>query len=424
MRHQLKPKSPSARARMSYILRVDRYGVNQARAAELVAAGVANLPAWADGPAAFWSAVDGYERKNARLCLELELNVPRELSREGQVAAIASYIDRLSAEAGRFPITWAIHDSGDGNPHVHLMLQERALDGRDRGPSQHFKRANNKNPAAGGVAKSDWWHSKEHVFWSRALWADACNQALLREGHAPRFDPRRKSERLDGALRAGDLRAAAALCTQTERHEGVKVAAARRRLEGGWIEADELPEQVTQIINGNDQARSFNCWLRDWARTASEKELQLFLADHLHDLHQTLAVEMQGTHIEARAAWLEQQHAERTAELAELVAAETDQQAVELGQLAAVQADDLVDQYNQRLARLGLHQLPELDLGDPATLIHHDDEPQWLEVENRDGEVISHWSDDPDTQWRYDPEAEDWVEHDPDHRPSSGPRMG
>jgi len=108
MRHQLKPKSPSARARMSYILRVDRYGVNQARAAELVAAGVANLPAWADGPAAFWSAVDGYERKNARLCLELELNVPRELSREGQVAAIASYIDRLSAEAGRFPITWAI----------------------------------------------------------------------------------------------------------------------------------------------------------------------------------------------------------------------------------------------------------------------------------------------------------------------------
>ena len=551
MRHQLKPKSPSARARMSYILRVDRYGVNQARAAELVAAGVANLPAWADGPAAFWSAVDGYERKNARLCLELELNVPRELSREGQVAAIASYIDRLSAEAGRFPITWAIHDSGDGNPHVHLMLQERALDGRDRGPSQHFKRANNKNPAAGGVAKSDWWHSKEHVFWSRALWADACNQALLREGHAPRFDPRRKSERLDGALRAGDLRAAAALCTQTERHEGPAVASARRKLAAGRVQAADLPEPVMQIISGNDAARHYNCWLRDWSRSASDRELKLFLADHLHELHQTLEREMQCGHIQVRAAWLEQQHAEAldddrqravaaaqqagelelltaaqieqaeraalAAELAELIALEQGDQlddllAIEVEQahgaalaedaqrarhraqclsliakgreagwlgddeaesllyalidphtvewlkeeVAALVAADAEHSYRQWLAVQAAHaealaedaqrtaelearpvslveqlnaglaglQQSAPDLDDPATLIHHDDERQWLEFESRDGEVIGHWSDDPDTQWRYDPETDDWVEHDPDHRPSSGPRMG
>lgn len=329
MRHQLKAKTPSARARMSYILRADRYGVNQARAAELVAAGVANLPNWADGPAGFWSAVDGFERKNSRLCLELELNLPRELSRERQVAAVADYIDRLTAAAGAFPITWAIHDSDDGNPHVHLMLQERALDGRARGPREHFKRANSKNPEQGGVVKSRWWHRKESVFWSRALWADACNQQLLAAGQAPRFDARRKSVRLDEALRAGDLRAAAALCSQTERHEGVKVAAARRKLEAGRVQVDELPERVMQIINGNDCARHYNGWLRDWARTASEKELSLFLADHLHDLHQTLAVEMQGTHIEARAAWLEKQHAAalaenaaRTAELSELLADE------------------------------------------------------------------------------------------------------
>jgi len=213
MRHQLKPKTPSARARMSYILRTDRYGVKAAQVAELAAAGVANLPTWADGPAAFWSAVDGYERKNARLCLELELNLPRELSREGQVAAIADYIDRLTTEAGAFPITWAIHDSGDGNPHCHLMLQERTLDGRELdGPKAHFKRSNSKSPAAGGVAKSDWWHDRKHVFWSRALWADACNQQLLAEGQVARFDPRRKSERLDEALRADNLRAAAVLC--------------------------------------------------------------------------------------------------------------------------------------------------------------------------------------------------------------------
>jgi len=495
MRHQLKPKTPSARARMSYILRVDRYGVNQARAAELVAAGVANLPSWASGPEDFWAGTDAFERANARLCLELELNLPHELSRAGQVAAIADYIDRLSAEAGQFPITWAIHDEGGKNIHCHLMLQERPLDGVDRdGAKAHFKRANRKNPAAGGVAKSDWWHKPAHVFWSRALWADACNQALLREGHAGRFDPRKKSERLDEALRADNLRAAAVLCTQAERHEGVRVAAARRKLAAGRVQAADLPEPVMQIISGNDAARHYNNWLRDWSRTASDQELRLFLADHLHELHQTLEREMQGGHIQLRAAWLEKQHAaalaeaaEREAELSELVQVEQSAQMAELAHLGAVQAahtealaedaararhgaqclsliargreagwlgDDEADgllyalidphtlewledvvaelvaadaehSYRQWLEVQAAHTeaLAEdaqhtAELDDPATPISHDADadPQWIEFEGQDGDVIGHWSDDP--------EADDWVEHDPDDRPSSGPRMG
>ena len=535
MRHQLKPKTPSARARMSYILRTDRYGVKAAQVAELAAAGVANLPTWADGPAAFWSAVDGYERKNARLCLELELNLPRELSREGQVAAIADYIDRLTTEAGAFPITWAIHDSGDGNPHCHLMLQERTLDGRELdGPKAHFKRSNSKNPAAGGVAKSDWWHDRKHVFWSRALWADACNQQLLAEGQVARFDPRRKSERLDEALRADNLRAAAVLCTQTERHEGPAVASARRKLAAGRVQAADLPEQVMQIISTNDCARDYNNWLRDWSRSASDRELKLFLADHLHELHQTLEREMQCGHIQVRAAWLEQQHAEALAEDAErsvlhdrlrhqlrhalaegaidraggqavldnlgpgvpdlqdaiervkslrvefmraahaealaedadrgryaaqllnLVSSGTaagwlseddadgllyalidphtlewlQETVADLGaadaehsyrQWLAVQsahaealAEDaqhtaelearpsLVEQLNAGLA--GLQQAAP-DLDDPATPISHDDERHWLEFEGQDGDVLGCWSDDPDTQWRYDPDT-------------------
>lgn len=364
MRHQLKPKTPSARARMNYILRAGRYGVNQSRVDELVVAGVANLPAWASGPEDFWAGTDGFERANARLCLELELNLPRELSREGQVAAVGAYIDRLTAEAGAFPITWGIHDDGGKNLHCHLMLQERPLDGLERGgPKAHFKRANKKKPANGGVAKSEWWHDRKHVFWSRALWADACNQQLLAEGHVARLDPRRKSERLDEALRAGDLRAAAALCTQTERHEGVKVGAARKKLEGGWIEADDLPEQVTQIINGNDQARSFNCWLRDWSRAASEKELSLFLADHLHDLKQRLEAESPSGHIQVRAAWMGQQHAEaliedaeRDAELAELMQVEQSAQAADLGLAGAVQAAH-IEALDEDAVRTRLHRI-------------------------------------------------------------------
>jgi hypothetical protein len=453
---------------MSYILRTDRYGV---KVAELAAAGVAHLPAWAAGPADFWSAVDGFERANGRLCLELELGLPRELPRDRQVAAVGDYIDRLTAEAGPFPITWAIHDSGDGNPHVHLMLQERALSPIDRsGPKAHFKRADTKRPERGGVEKSRWWHSKERVFWSRALWADACNQQLLAAGYGARFDPRRKSVRLDEALRTGDLRAAAALCTQTERHEGVAVAAARRRVDQGLVDLDDLPEGVAQVIRSNDDARAYNCWLRDWSRTASDKELRLFLADHLRDLSQRLEAESPSGHVAARAAWLEQQHTQALAEDAERRRYTSQYLAyVRAGQDAGWLDDDEAEAHLYRLidphtlewlreatAELGdLHaehsyrqwlaeqraldatppatpaQSTEPDpLADPATLIWpdaadslSDPEPQWL-IDDRGDHTLGWWSDDPDTQWRYDPDADDWVEYDPDHRPTSGPRLG
>lgn len=526
MRHQLKPKTPSARARMSYILRTDRYGVKVSQVADLAAAGVANLPAWADGPAGFWSAVDGYERKNARLCLELELNLPRELSRDGQVAAIADYIDRLTDEAGAFPITWSIHDSNDGNPHCHLMLQERPLDGRELdGPKAHFHRADKKRPERSGVAKSRWWHSKQNVFWSRALWADACNQQLLAAGHTARFDPRKKSERLDEALRAGNLRAAAALCTQTERHEGAAIGAVRRQVAAGQIVLAELPEGVAHIITSNDMARHYNCWLRDWAREARQSELRLFLADHLHDLRQQLDAESPSGHVAARATWMEQQHAEALAEEAERlrlhgllsgslgrglrdgwldrasaqavldelaeapsiaglreavasvsdlwaehewrVAREREQAHAEalaedatrtrclrqttalVGQGQAVgwlgddEADELLYTLIDPHTLVGLRELlatvsdmhAEYEwrmttLDAPVTLVDHDtsesEQDQWLiEHDEASGLTLGWWSNDADTLYRYDHDADDWVEYDLDHHPTNGgSRMG
>ena len=283
MRHQLKARTPSAAARLSYITREGRYAVGlDGPRNDLRAVGSANLPGWTGGDAAaFWAAADGYERANARRCLELELNLPRELNTRQQVAAVEDYIARLSAEAGPMPCTWAIHNAGDGNPHVHLMIQERPLDGHERTAETWFKRANRQQPEKGGAIKSQWWHDRENVFWSRALWADACNQALTQAGHEARFDARSKVVRLDDALRAGDLRAAALLTTVTERHEGHAVAGMRRRLERGECWLEDLPDYAQQLIQHNDRARAHNCALRDWARTATEAELLAYLAPEL-----------------------------------------------------------------------------------------------------------------------------------------------
>ena len=107
MRHQLKPSTPSAAARLRYITREGRYAVGlDGPRDDLRATGSANLPGWASGDAAvFWAAADGYERANARRCLELELNLPRELTPRQQVAAVQDYLARLTAEAGPMPCT-------------------------------------------------------------------------------------------------------------------------------------------------------------------------------------------------------------------------------------------------------------------------------------------------------------------------------
>lgn len=337
MRHQLKARTPSAAARLSYITRAGRYAVGlEGPRNDLRAMGSANLPGWTGGDAAaFWAAADGYERANARRCLELELNLPRELNTRQQVAAVEDYIARLSAEAGPMPCSWAIHNAGDGNPHVHLMLQERPLDGHERTAEQHFKRANRANPERGGAIKSTWWHDRENVFWSRALWADACNVALVNGGHEARFDARSKAARFDESLRAGDLRAAALLTTVTERHEGHAVAGMRRRYDNHEVELDDLPDYAQQLIQHNDRARAHNNGLRDWVRSASDAELREYLAAPLAELRERLESESPSAHV---AAWEAAQHVQALDE-DRVRSVATAQQAGELELLAAAQIE-------------------------------------------------------------------------------------
>jgi len=149
----------------------------------------------------------------------------------------------------------------------------------------------------------------------------------------------------------------------------------------GWLSEDDADGLLYALIDPHTLE-----WLQ-------ETVADLGAADAEHSYRQWLAV--QSAHAEALA-----EDAQHTAELEA--------------------RPSLVEQLNAGLA--GLQQAAP-DLDDPATPISHDDERHWLEFEGQDGDVLGYWSDDPDTQWRYDPETDD-LEHDPDDRPSSGPRMG
>lgn len=315
MRMALKGETPSARARLKYITRQGEYseGIDGPRI-DLVATGSGNMPSWASDADAFWHGVDQFERINARRCVELELNLPPELTLDQQRQVVEAYAQRLLG-AERLPYTWAIHDGGGKNPHCHLMFQERGLDGIDRPNAQAwFKRANSKNPELGGAKKSRSITGAAWTMHARATWASTVNEGLLAAGHEARYDHRSKAVQRDEAVRAGDLRRAASLDTLTERHEGATIHGMRRRLERGEAYLDDLPDYAQQLIEQNNRVRAYNNMLRDWARSATDAELYDYFADELEDMnpaaHVTAYVAEQHQQAQLRVVKLRQQLAE------------------------------------------------------------------------------------------------------------------
>lgn len=187
-----------------YLRREGKYQ-NSARYEDLEAAGYGNLPPWAaHNPSHFWQAADQLERKNGYAYREFEVALPRELNPAQRRALVQDFIQQ---EIGnRHAYTYAIHtpkaalEKGE-QPHAHIMYSERTRDGIERDPEQYFKRANKKNPALGGCAKSDRFtggktaeQAREAVKALRAHWAELTNAYLEHNGHASRVDHRSLKE--------------------------------------------------------------------------------------------------------------------------------------------------------------------------------------------------------------------------------------
>ena len=154
----------SALEHAQYIQREGRFTAE--RYGEVAARGQANFPEWArEDPSAFWKASDEFERVNGSVYREYELALPRELSREQQIALVQRFAEQELGTTRAYQ--WAIHtpNASDGKeqPHVHLMFSDRQLDGIERGPEQFFKRYNAKNPERGGSKKLSYGANKEEA---------------------------------------------------------------------------------------------------------------------------------------------------------------------------------------------------------------------------------------------------------------------
>ena len=139
-----------------------------------------NMPSWAqDMPRDYWKAADKYERDNGRLFVAVRVMLPRELTDEQNVELAKSYAHELVGT--QRPYTFAVHTDDPGNPHMHLVINERVNDGIET-PAKHWFKKADKRLANPGKSKILVMNKKSELNAGRKLWADLANDALTRAG--------------------------------------------------------------------------------------------------------------------------------------------------------------------------------------------------------------------------------------------------
>ena len=172
VKHGSRKQGKSAAAHANYIAREGTYAKGR-YVEDFVHAESWNMPDWgAENAIDFWQAADTYERANGRLYTEIEIALPRELGQAQQLSLVRDFVSEQVGD--EHPVTWAVHNrpalDGGMNPHAHIMLSERTLDGVERNPELFFKRANAANPEKGGAAKDPAWNHRDKVEQLRQAW--------------------------------------------------------------------------------------------------------------------------------------------------------------------------------------------------------------------------------------------------------------
>ena len=285
----------SARARDQYIVGEAK---DETGRKELAHSESGHMPQWAeDDPRGYWAAADAHERVNGRLFVAVECALPKELNAAQQRTLARSFADALTG-GERLPYTMALRRGGGENPHVHLMISERALDGHDRDAERWFKRYNRKAPEKGGARKTLSIKGKEWLENTRRSWARAANRALEAAGRAERIDHRTLAAQHAEALERGELDRAAELARIPGIHLGperyraergghsrvVEMAAAierrnradraelaehRSQVEGAGAEVRDLEQQIRPLDSEIRAARRRAAWERIRTRPAA-----------------------------------------------------------------------------------------------------------------------------------------------------------
>jgi ATP-dependent exoDNAse (exonuclease V) alpha subunit len=137
-------------------------------------------PDWASDPSKLWNWAEKQEKRgNARICREIKLALPAELSLESQKKIAGGFAEGLARRHG-VAVQVSIHhphkDGDDRNIHAHVLFTTRRLTEDKLG--EKTRELDQKT------------QSYKHIEAARADWGCLVNQALAEEGIGERIDMR------------------------------------------------------------------------------------------------------------------------------------------------------------------------------------------------------------------------------------------
>lgn len=131
-----------------------------------------NAPNWVHNRAQLWNCVEQVEkRKDAQLCREIEVALPRELGLEQMQELVTGFARTQFVDKGMIADV-NIHHAESDNPHAHILLTTREI-----------------SPEGFGK-KNRHWNRKELLQTWRESWEQHANKALELAGHDQRIDHR------------------------------------------------------------------------------------------------------------------------------------------------------------------------------------------------------------------------------------------
>ncbi len=113
-----------------------------------------------------WNEVLKIEKNaDAQLGRSFEFALPKEWNRQEQIQYTTDYIQKTFVDRGMCA-DWSIHDKGDGNPHVHLLLTMRPFNpdhswGKKEVKDWDFLRDKNGNIVI-DESHPNWWQDKKN----------------------------------------------------------------------------------------------------------------------------------------------------------------------------------------------------------------------------------------------------------------------
>lgn len=235
-----------------------------------------NAPAWMRDRSKLWNGVEVAEkRKDAQLFRDIELSLPRELSRKDQINLVRDFVKERCVDHGMVADI-AIHEprasDGEKQPHAHIMLTMRRIEGESFG-----NKAREWNPDFATKDGKGFVKDKSPLVDLREGWADHTNRALERAHIQERVDHRSLTAQREVALEVSQDQArseperllAERRAQDLDREPQPKLGAAAA-MERRGVQTDR-GDQMRAAQGRNEERQGVWQQVREWGAQALDK---------------------------------------------------------------------------------------------------------------------------------------------------------